>query len=84
VVHGRSWRARSFGEPKDVLRVEEIEWAEPSAGLVLVKVRACGVGLPDLLITTGSYPPLPDPPAVPGQEVRRSSSSAAASGPTTW
>ncbi|WP_433559999.1 zinc-binding dehydrogenase [Pseudonocardia xinjiangensis] len=69
MVHGRSWRARSFGEPKDVLRVEEIEWAEPSAGLVLVKVRACGVGLPDLLITTGNYPPLPDPPAVPGQEV---------------
>jgi NADPH2:quinone reductase len=69
VIHGRSWQARSFGEPKDVLRVEEVEWPAPTQGRVLVKVRVCGVGLPDLLMLAGVYPPQPQPPVVPGQEV---------------
>lgn len=69
MFHGRSWQAHSFGDPKDVLRVHETEWPEPTEGELLVKVLACGVGLPDLLITTGNYPPLPQPPVVPGQEV---------------
>src|SRR5215510_4298276 len=66
---GRSWQATAFGEPGDVLEVAEITWPAPGEGQVLVKVRACGVGLPDLLITTGKYPLLPDPPVAPGQEV---------------
>lgn len=69
VFHGRSWQATAFGQPRDVLRVVEITWPAPSEGQVLVKVRACGVGLADLLITTGDYPLLPEPPVAPGQEV---------------
>ena len=69
MFRGRSWQAGSFGEPRDVLRVKQITWPAPDEGQVLVKVRACGVGLPDLLITTGQYPLLPKPPVAPGQEV---------------
>jgi len=69
VFHGRRWRAESFGEPRDVLRLAETVWPEPEAGRVLVEVTACGVGLPDLMITTGAYPLLPSPPVAPGQEV---------------
>jgi NADPH:quinone reductase-like Zn-dependent oxidoreductase len=56
VFRGRSWQADSFGKPRDVLRVKQITWPAPDEGQVLVKVRACGVGLPDLLMTTGQYP----------------------------
>jgi NADPH:quinone reductase len=68
-AQGRSWKARAFGEPEQVLKVEETSWPAPSAGLVLVRVLACGVGLPDLLMTAGDYPPIPEPPVSPGHEV---------------
>jgi NADPH2:quinone reductase len=69
MFQGRSWQAHAFGEPKDVLRAIPIEWPAPAPGRVLVRVLACKVGLPDLLITTGRYPLSPQPPVVPGQEV---------------
>jgi NADPH:quinone reductase len=69
VFEGRSWKARAFGEPAKVLRAEETTWPAPPEGLVLVRVRACGTGLPDLLMTRGDYPPIPEPPVAPGQEV---------------
>jgi NADPH:quinone reductase len=69
VFHGRSWQAHSFGTPADVLHVVEVDWPAPSEGNVLVKVHACGVGLPDLLMVDGSYPLLQTPPVVPGLEV---------------
>jgi NADPH2:quinone reductase len=69
MFHGRSWQAKAFGEPTDVLRLEDLEFPEPAEGTVLVKVHACGLGLPDLLMVTGNYPLLPEPPVSPGQEV---------------
>ncbi|ANQ75902.1 MULTISPECIES: zinc-binding dehydrogenase [Rhodococcus] len=37
--------------------------------VALVRVAACGVGLPDLLMVKGHYPLTPIPPVQPGQEV---------------
>ena len=66
---GRIWRAERFGQPTDVLRVEERVWRAPSPGRVLVRVNACGVGLPDLLMTLGQYALVREPPVEPGEEV---------------
>jgi len=66
---GRSWRAKEFGDPRDVLYVEDVEWGPPTRDRLLVRVAACGVGLPDLLMVQGRYPLTPKPPVQPGQEV---------------
>jgi NADPH2:quinone reductase len=69
MYQGKTWKAPAFGEPADVLRVEDATWDEPAEGLVLVRVLACGLGMPDVLMTRGGYPLLPKPPVSPGQEV---------------
>lgn len=66
---GRILKATSFGAPKDVLSLAEHVWGPPPEGCLLVKVDACGVGLPDMLMTMGVYPIVPAPPVTPGQEV---------------
>jgi NADPH:quinone reductase len=66
---GRSWSAQAFGDPLETLQLRDQTWTAPSAGRVLVKVRACGVGLPDLLMIQGRYPLVRTPPVQPGQEV---------------
>jgi NADPH:quinone reductase len=66
---GRAWRTDQFGRPGDVLELCDTTWGVPSAGRVLVRVRAAGVGLPDLLMTQGRYVSTPQPPVLPGQEV---------------
>src|SRR3546814_6462560 len=38
----------------------------PGPGEVLVKVRAVGLGLPDLMAVQGRYPLITLPPAIPG------------------
>jgi len=49
--------------------MQEVTWDEPAPGRLLVRVAACGVGLPDLLMVQGTYPLTPTPPVQPGQEV---------------
>jgi len=61
-----AWQAESFGEPLDVLALKEIEKPVPGPGEVLIKVRAVGLGLPDLMSVQGRYPFVPTPPAIPG------------------
>lgn len=69
MFNGRILKATSFGAPKDVLQLSEHVWGPPPEGCLLVKVDACGVGLPDMLMTMGVYPIVPAPPVTPGQEV---------------
>ncbi|MGU3498728.1 zinc-binding dehydrogenase [Mycobacterium sp. C31M] len=65
----RGWRAARFGAPHDVLRIETITAPAPPDDGILIRVRATGVGLPDLLMTEGGYPLVTAPPISPGQEV---------------
>ena len=37
---GRAWRVARFGEPSQAAELQEMTWAEPSPGQVLVRVRA--------------------------------------------
>lgn len=69
MYQGKTWRANAFGEPVDVLRLEDTTWGDPPEGHALVRVMACGLGMPDVLMTRGEYPLLPEPPVSPGQEV---------------
>lgn len=59
----------SFGAPEKVLQLVEEPTPRPPARCVLVRIRAAGVGLPDLLMTRGVYPLVKSPPVSPGQEV---------------
>jgi NADPH2:quinone reductase len=65
----KTWRAEEFGDPQSVLKQVVVEAPVPGPGEVAVKVAACGVGLPDLLMVRGGYPLVRKPPISPGQEV---------------
>jgi NADPH:quinone reductase-like Zn-dependent oxidoreductase len=43
MIRGRSWRAGAFGDPLDVLHLEDVTWQPPVADRLLVRVAACGV-----------------------------------------
>lgn len=56
------------GDP-DVLEIKERKDPQPSAGEVLIKVKAIGVNFADILARKGLYPDAPKPPCVVGYEV---------------
>nr|WP_323781260.1 NADPH:quinone oxidoreductase family protein [Amylibacter sp.] len=53
----------------DGLTIDRIPREAPKSGEVRLRVRACGVNFPDLLMTRGLYQFKPDPPFCPGMEV---------------
>ncbi|MDX6692911.1 MAG: hypothetical protein QOF02_514 [Blastocatellia bacterium] len=57
-----------FGNPADVLRVEETPQPTPAANQVLVRLRARSINPSDLLTVRGLYGALPKLPATPGLE----------------
>lgn len=65
----RAWIVNSFGEPADVLTLEDdVAPVEPAVGQVKVRVEAAGLGLPDVLSCRNRYPLTPPLPFVPSQE----------------
>jgi NADPH2:quinone reductase len=66
----RAWRVHEYGQPSDVLRLEEIDVPAPGAGEVRVAVEAVTLNFNDLDGIHGRYrtvaPPLP---YTPGMEV---------------
>lgn len=65
----RAWRVVRNGEPADVLSLDELPVPAPSAGEVLVRVRAVAVNFPDVLLARGQYQVRPELPFVPGIEL---------------
>jgi NADPH2:quinone reductase len=55
--------------PSSVLRCLDVPIPEPHSNEVLIRARAIGVGIPDVLIRTGTYNFMPPLPATPGQEL---------------
>lgn len=78
----RAMNCRAFG-PVDDLVLDEVATPVPGPGEVLMRVAACGVNFPDVLIVQGKYQFKPEPPFAPGGEV---SGTIAALGPdvTGW
>ncbi len=66
----RAWRTHKYGEPLDVLTLDDVPIPEPGSGEVRVKVQAIPLNLNDLeRITGGNMMVRPDLPSSPGMEV---------------
>ena len=65
----RAWRVHELGDPKDVLKLDEIEEPEAGPGEVVVETEAAALNFFDILLCQGKYQERPDPPFTPGAEV---------------
>ena len=57
-----------FGEPSEVLQLQNVPLAEPGPGQVRVRMLASPINPSDLLMVRGQYGRLPTLPATPGFE----------------
>jgi NADPH2:quinone reductase len=64
----QSVRFHEFGDPAEVLRVEDMPQPQPEATQVLMRLRARSINPSDLLTVRGLYGSLPALPATPGLE----------------
>src|SRR5689334_5778642 len=64
----RSIRLSTFGEPSDVLRVEDIPKPTPGPGEILLRIKVRPINPSDLFVIRGLYGTLPQLPATPGLE----------------
>ncbi|HEY9252447.1 MAG TPA: NADPH:quinone oxidoreductase family protein [Nocardioides sp.] len=65
----KAWRIGSLGEPKDVMRLEEVPDPTPGAGQLVVKVLASPANFPDVLMARGLYQLKPELPFTAGVEL---------------
>jgi NADPH2:quinone reductase len=65
----KAWRVHTNGEPREVMRLEDIPDPEPGPGELLVRVRAADVNFPDALLCRGEYQIKPPFPFTPGVEL---------------
>ncbi|MEO1594499.1 MAG: NADPH:quinone oxidoreductase family protein [Pseudomonadota bacterium] len=59
---------KAYGPPDSIV-VEEVPSPEPGAGEVRIRIRACGVNFPDVLMVAGKYQFKPEMPFSPGAEM---------------
>ena len=64
----KAWQIHELGEPKESLKLQEMETPEPMAGQLLVDVDAVGLAFPDVLQCRGEYQVKPPLPFTPGGE----------------
>ena len=65
----KAWRVHENGEPREVMRLDEVPVPEPGPGEVLLRVRAAGVNFPDAMLCRGQYQVRPPLPFTPGVEL---------------
>lgn len=65
----RAWQAHRLGEPGDALTLADVEVPRPGPGQLLVKVLACALNFPDVLMVRGQYQVRPPLPFTPGVEL---------------
>ena len=64
----RAMRCHVISEDIGTVTLEELELPDPAPGEVQVRVKACAVNFPDLLMIQGKYQHKPPLPFVPGGE----------------
>jgi len=65
----RALRVPRYGEPGEVLSLEEVDPPEPGPGQVRVRVGAAALNLPDVMLCRGTYALRPELPFTPGLDV---------------
>ncbi|MFG2292212.1 NADPH:quinone oxidoreductase family protein [Streptomyces sp. NPDC048603] len=65
----QAWRVHTHGEPREVMRLDEVPEPQPRDGEVRLRVRAAGVNFPDALLCRGQYQIRPPLPFTPGVEI---------------
>ncbi|PRZ41788.1 NADPH2:quinone reductase [Antricoccus suffuscus] len=65
----RAWQVGAQGEPGAVMTLTDLPEVTPGDGQLAVRVRACSLGFPDVLMCRGEYQVKPDLPFVPGTEI---------------
>jgi NADPH2:quinone reductase len=65
----RAWVLRAYGEPEDVLALEDVAVPSPAPHQVLVEVEAVGIAFPDLLRVRGKYQVTQPLGSTPGAEL---------------
>ncbi|MFF2521147.1 NADPH:quinone oxidoreductase family protein [Streptomyces liangshanensis] len=65
----QAWRVHRNGEPREVMRLDEVEPPVPGEGQVLLRVLAANVNFPDALLCRGHYQVRPSLPFTPGIEI---------------
>ena len=65
----KAWQVAELGEPRDVLRLVEVEDPAPGPGQLVVKVLASPANFPDVLMCRGLYQVKADLPFTPGVEL---------------
>src|SRR5215475_817402 len=66
----KAWRVHRYGEPADVMRLDDVEGPEPGPGEVRIRVEATTLNFNDLDGIRGRYATVRvEPPYIPGMEV---------------
>ncbi|MEU3010975.1 NADPH:quinone oxidoreductase family protein [Nocardia asteroides] len=65
----KAWQLSQLGEPRDVLRLTDVEDPVAGPGQVLVRVLAAPANFPDVLLCRGQYQVKPPLPFTPGVEL---------------
>lgn len=66
----RAWRVHEYGQPGDVLRLDEVPVPEPGPGQVRVRVQGIPLNLNDMERVTGkNMLARPELPSIPGMEL---------------
>ncbi|MCL2552286.1 MAG: NADPH:quinone oxidoreductase family protein [Actinomycetia bacterium] len=65
----KAWRVHENGEPREVMRLDDIPTPEPGPGEALLRVRAANVNFPDAMLCRGEYQVRPPLPFTPGVEL---------------
>ncbi|MGP4001066.1 NADPH:quinone oxidoreductase family protein [Streptomyces sp. 8N706] len=65
----KAWQVHENGEPREVMRLEEVPDPVAGPGQLLLRVRAANINFPDALLCRGQYQVRPPLPFTPGVEV---------------
>jgi NADPH:quinone reductase-like Zn-dependent oxidoreductase len=65
----KAWQVTRLGAPQDALELADLPDPVPGDGEVLVRVEACALNFPDVLLCAGTYQEKPELPFIPGLEV---------------